>query len=120
MTYNATVYHDGYNWIADLDGHPGAVTQARRIDQLRPHLVEVVKLMVGDVVTADDIDLHFEGFDDADELRTLRAEVRDIETALAERTPRVVAALRRQGFTVRDIGSIVGVSHQRVQQLLRR
>jgi DNA-directed RNA polymerase sigma subunit (sigma70/sigma32) len=120
MTHAAHVEYDGYNWIAELDSHPGAVTQAKRLDQLPERLVEVVRLVTGKKVTPGDIELDYShaDVDAAVELRELRADLADIEQTLASKTPRVVKALRRQGYTVRDIGTLVGVSHQRVQQLL--
>ena len=123
MTYTATAEWDGYNWIAELSEHPGAVTQAKRLELLAPRLVAVVKLVTGDKVTPEQIRIDFDVpdvGDDAREIRELREAVADIEEKLASKTARTVAALKKQGFTVRDIGTIVGVSHQRVQQLIRK
>lgn len=122
MTYVADCEWDGYNWVATVAGMPGAVTQAKRLELVAERVVEVVKLMTGDSIGPDQVVLHTHlarNLDDgADEIRRLREELGAIQATLATKQPRLIKALRRQGLTVRDIGTIVGVSHQRVQQVL--
>lgn len=48
----------------------------------------------------------------------LHAEAQEMEEAAAGTRRRAVAALRRQGLTVRDIAKVTGVSFQCVSQLL--
>ena len=120
--YRARCEWDGYNWVATLDGVPGAVTQAKRLDLIAGRLVEVVKLITGEVVSPDDISItaHIDDEIDevAEEIAELETNLHEVDAALAERRRRVVHELRRRGFPLRDIGMIVHVSHQRVHQLL--
>lgn len=120
--YNVECEWDGYNWVGTVEGVPGAVTQAKRLELIPGRITEVLKLMTGKRVNADDIELRFhpggEAEADAETVRALRADVERIQSDLATRQVRLIRTLRKQGFTVRDIGTIVGLSHQRVQQLL--
>lgn len=120
--YQARCEWDGYSWVATVDGIPGAVTQAKRLDLIPGRLVEVVKLITGQVVIADDITInpHIDDEIDqvAEEIAELESSLHEVDAALAERRRRVVQELRRRGFPLRDIGVIAHVSHQRVHQLL--
>ena len=123
MTYTAIAEWDGYNWIAQLTDYPGRSHRRDDWNSLAPRLVEVIKLVTGNKVKPKEILLDFDVpkvGDDAHEIRKLRETVAEIEEKLATKTARTVAALKKQGFTVRDIGTIVGVSHQRVQQLIKK
>jgi DNA-directed RNA polymerase specialized sigma subunit len=120
--YRARGEWDGYNWVATIDGMPGAVTQAKRLDLIPSRLVEVVKLISGKVISPDDITLipHIDDEIDqaAEEIAELETSLHEVDAVLAERRRRVVQELRRRGFPLRDIGVIAHVSHQRVHQLL--
>jgi hypothetical protein len=48
----------------------------------------------------------------------LRQEAADAQAAAAEEYRRAAAELKAGGLTVRDIGVALGISHQRVQQLV--
>jgi DNA-directed RNA polymerase specialized sigma subunit len=121
-TYTAHCDWDGYNWVASVEELPGAFTQAKRLELIPSRVVEVVKLMNGDVITSQDVKLvrRLAGgvAEDAEEVARLRSDLEDIQRSLSERQPRLIRALRSQGLTVRDIGKIVGLSPQRVQQVL--
>jgi DNA-directed RNA polymerase specialized sigma subunit len=120
--YRARCEWDGYNWVATIDGMPGAVTQAKRLDLIASRLVEVVKLISGKVISPEDITLipHIDDEIDqaAEEIAELETSLHEVDAVLAERRRRVVQELRRRGFPLRDIGVIAHVSHQRVHQLL--
>jgi len=114
----ATVEWDGYNWVAVPEG--GGVTQAKRLDQLPGRIVEVVKLMTGTAIDADDVDLDidFPRADEAIALRTVRSELAVAEQSLIDNTKSVVIDLRDDGVCLRDIAHLTGISHQRAQQLI--
>lgn len=114
---------DGYSWVATLPGVAGAVTQAKRLDILPNRLAEVARLMTGDPIDADQISL--EAYVADRSLDRIAREIRDLEDdlgrvtdALASRRRLLVTKLHDRGHTLRDIGVIVRLSHQRVAQLL--
>jgi len=122
MTYNAIAEWDGFNWVAEIKGMPGAFTQAKRLDLLPGRLTEVVKLVTGKKVAERAIDLEVkcegDGAEIANEVKGLREELQRIEDALRQKTPIAVRRLHDRGMTMRDIGNLTGVSYQRVSQLL--
>ncbi len=111
-------------WSADVLEVPGAHTQSKRLDLIGPNVVEVVELMAGEKINLDDVTLEidYDTLGDAGEETTLakkiRAEYTALEQQLDTHTRAAVKRLRRRGFPLRDIGTLVGVSHQRVHQLL--
>jgi hypothetical protein len=113
----ANVEWDGYRWIAIAEG--GGVTQAKQIEQLPARLVEVVKLMTGDVLAPEDVELviDFPGADDAAEIRHERAELARREAETFKRLVRIVKELHRRGVSYRDIGVMCGISYQRAHQI---
>jgi predicted RNase H-like HicB family nuclease len=122
MTYTATCEWDGYNWVAAVEEVAGAFTQAKRLDLLPARLVEVIKLTTGKTVETDEIVLHPHIDPDLDdtaaEIAALEEETAKLAEALAANRRKVARELKKRGFTLRDIGVIVRVSHQRVHQIL--
>jgi hypothetical protein len=118
--FRAVVEWDGRYWVATPEA--GGVTQARRLDQLPERVVEVIHLMTGQDVDPGDVtlDIHYE--DElgrrAAELRDRRADLEATEKELAELTASTARALRERGMNLRDIGTLTGVSYQRVHQLV--
>lgn len=117
MSANARVAWDGHRWVAVLD--VGGATQARRLDQLPERLAEVHELMTHEAISPDDIelDIDFPGASAAASIRSDRARLAAEEVALAEATASTIEDLRARQVSLRDVATMVGVSHQRVQQL---
>lgn len=115
----AAVEWDGYNWVAIPE--VGGTTQAKRIDQLPERVAEVVELMTGKVIDPADVvlDIDFPGADEATALREMRESIATAEAELTARTRRCVLQLRKKGVTLRDAAVMVGVSYQRVHQLVQ-
>ncbi|MBY6414822.1 HicB family toxin-antitoxin system [Rhodococcus sp. BP-252] len=107
--------------IPELD----ALTQARRIDDIPTMARELIALETGvalaDVAIEQRIELVAGGEDLAQRVRTLR----DHRARLSEEEARVQAEMAQfakelvaADVPVRDIGSLLGVAHQRVSQLV--
>lgn len=123
VAIKAVAEWDGYSWVATLPDIPGAVTQAKRLDILPGRLSEVAKLMTGNQVDADRIALEVRVADDdidrvAREIEELEQELGRVTEALSSRRRQLVADLHDRGHTLRDIGVIVHLSHQRVAQIV--
>lgn len=99
----------------------GAFSQCKRLDQVEAMAREVIAPMldsdpadVGDV----EVDVHL-----PDDLAALRRSERladDARQAATHAQRRAAEQLRAAGLSVRDIGRLLGVSHQRVSQILAR
>ena len=106
----ARVHWDGFSWVAEPE--TGGVTQARRLDQLPARLSEVVELMTGAAVPAEDwdLDVTFEG--------PLAQRAAAVRKKLMKRATDIEGDLRDHGMIFRDIGTLTGISYQRAHQLV--
>jgi predicted RNase H-like HicB family nuclease len=122
--YTVTAQRDGRWWFVRVPEVPGAITQARRLDQVEAMAREVVSLLLE--VAPDSFDLDVRAAI-PDEVRAELARARDLQRQ-AERTQAEAATLvrdaarklREQGLSVADVGAVLGVSFQRASQLLDR
>jgi hypothetical protein len=108
-------------WVVTVSELSGAVTQSRRLDQVPRDVAEVVRLLTGEPPGDYELDVeaHFPGpaGEQATKAAALRSESDRLSHEAKEVAASAVAALRAAGLTYRDIGALVGVSHQRAQQL---
>jgi predicted RNase H-like HicB family nuclease len=105
--YTVTAQRDGRWWFVRVPEVAGAVTQARRLDQVEAMAREVVSLLLE--VAPDSFDLDVRAAI-PDEVRAELARARDLQRQAARK-------LREQGLTVADVGAVLGVSFQRASQL---
>jgi predicted RNase H-like HicB family nuclease len=117
------VTRSGRWWAITVPALDGVFSQAKRLDQVEDSAREAISLML-------DIDENDVGPLDiivtpparaAELLRSLEVSVAaaDEATRVAAATRREVAeVLRAEGLPLRDVGELIGVSHQRVSQLL--
>jgi hypothetical protein len=110
-------------WALDVDGVAGAHTQVRRIDQAEEMAREAIagvldiapdsfEVILAPVVPSAVRDL-------VDEAVQARSEAVQAQDAAAQLTQRAAERLVQEGLTVRDAGALLGVSHQRIAQLVR-
>lgn len=117
-TVNAEWDDTGW-WVVTVIGVPGAVTQVKRLDQVRADAAEVIEIQTGHAPT--DLAIEYTLPDSLDEsarrAREMRAEAERLGSAAARAAAQTVRELRRTGLSQRDTGVLVGLSHQRVQQI---
>jgi predicted RNase H-like HicB family nuclease len=122
MTYRVDVERDeaGY-WIADAPEVPGAHTFARRLDQVPERIAEAiaVALDVGDVEVKLDVHLSPDLEEAVSGALVSRQAAELAAHNAGDATRRAARALLAAGFSRRDAGALLGVSHQRVDQLLK-
>jgi DNA-directed RNA polymerase specialized sigma24 family protein len=123
MRVTATATRTGQWWAIEVSDVAGGLhTQARRLDQVVSAVIDAVALVADvspDAIEVDVIPMLPEA--EADLIESARTASQEAARA-AERASRLsrqaVEQLRSEGLTVRDVGGLLGVSPQRVSQLL--
>ena len=121
-TYTAVCERSGSWWAVSVPELRGVHTQARRLDQAEIMVREAIALMLE--VSEDSFTVVVEprlsdGTDEAvDELRRRKGQADAAQKAAREAAVQAATALVDEGLTVRDAGRVLGVSYQRVAQLL--
>jgi DNA-directed RNA polymerase specialized sigma subunit len=123
MRVTATATRIGDWWAVEVPEVAGGLhTQARRLDQVASAVADAVALVIDispDTIEVDVIPKLPQ--QDAELVDAARAASQEAARA-AERASRLsrqaVEQLRSEGMTVRDVGGLLGVSPQRVSQLV--
>lgn len=121
-TYTVTAERDGKFWLLRVKELPNVFTQVRRLDQAEAWIRDAIAVMLE--TSEDSFEVHIEPVLDDDLERLVlmsqflrgRAQqfVHGSNTYLGGTVRRLV---RDEGLTVRDVGGLLGLSFQRVQQL---
>ena len=114
--------------LADIPALPGAHTWAKSLTGLRRDIREVVALMADlpDAAVDDESAFgvrwrfQFSGrlSEEVAEANHLRGQLRELEHSARDATARAARDLHEHGVSYRDSAEILGVSYQRVQQLV--
>lgn len=126
-TYTAVASPDGKYWhvlLPGLGNHPerGLPTQARNLDEVEPTARDLIALWLD--VPADsfavDVQVELPGSvrHHLELAAKLRREAADAQAGAAEEYRRAATELKSGGLTMRDIGKALGISYQRVHQLV--
>lgn len=120
-TYKATAERDGRFWLVHVP-EVERFTQARNLREVEPMARDLVAVMLDVDPDTIAIDLELQLPDDAQEhlanARRLRESAAEANSAAAKESRAAARALADQGLPLRDIGAALGVSHQRIAQLL--
>ena len=118
-TYDVTIAKEGKYWLVRIPAING-LTQARNYAEVELMAREYISLVrdVGiDQVKIASITV--EGVSDAiRQAAEERALAKELESAASRRVREAAKSLRTNGVSLVDIGAILGVSHQRVHQLV--
>ncbi|MDX6287174.1 MAG: hypothetical protein QOG53_2659 [Frankiales bacterium] len=119
--YTARAHREGKWWVVHVP-EIDKTTQVRRLDQVDEYVRDLIGLFTKDNPSSVEVRREFElpsHVNEAlDEARRLR-ENAETETAKARMlVVRTARDLADRGLSVRDIGTVLGVSFQRAQQLL--
>lgn len=122
--YAVTATRTGEWWALEAPEVPGASSRARRLDQAEAAAREAIAVLLD--VPADSfavaLEPELEG-PSGELLHVARLARERAELAQEEARATTIAAVQTfagQGMTVRDIGRLIGVSHQQAAKLLRR
>lgn len=120
--YTATARRGSRRWVVQCDQFPGALTEVTRLDQAPEFMVEAIAFV--SQVPQDSVQVTVTPAipeDIAAELarvEDLRSQARAADREAAALHADAARRLQAQGLSVRDIGSVLGLSHQRAQQLI--
>jgi len=121
--YTSRAHREGEWWIAQCEEVPGAISQVKRLNEA-PEAQREAIAFVADVepetvevwivaAVTPEVDREIE------QLRGLRAEVKEREARASELSRTIARQLKAEGYTVREIGLMLGLSYQRVDQLTK-
>jgi predicted RNase H-like HicB family nuclease len=109
-------------WVATVKGVPGCHTQGRSIQQARRRIQEALELAVPDVRRVnlkEQMKLPGKAKQVLARREAAQRRLAEDEAKAQELTRRAVKTLVRDlDLSVRDAGALLGLSHQRVQQLI--
>ncbi len=124
-TYTAQCQRVGGWWAISVLEVPRVHTQARRLDQVESMARDAIALLLDvpensfDVVVKPLLPRSLQA--EVERVRRLREKADSIQREATAASAEAVLDLAARGhLTVRDIGRILGISHQRVDQLARR
>jgi predicted RNase H-like HicB family nuclease len=112
-------------WIAEVHGVAGVNSDGRTVADARRRVREALALAVGDLAAeaaefVDDVKLPGEARKAVARATAARSKLDAVQAEAQESTATAVRALRKRlGLSIRDIAELLGISHQRVQQLAR-
>jgi predicted RNase H-like HicB family nuclease len=112
-------------WIAELQGVPGVNSDGRTVADARRRVREALSLAIGDdpaeaAELVDHVKLPVQVRKVVARATTARSKLDAIQAEAQESTATAVRELRKRlGLSIRDIADLLGISHQRVQQLAR-
>lgn len=120
MRATAITTRSGGWWAVEVPELPGLFTQVRRLEQVAAAVTDAAALMTDEPV--DEVTVHPVLPDDLESvIKQVQNEAAKAEAAqrrAAEDVRALVACLRTQhGLSVRDVGTVLGISPQRVSQL---
>lgn len=119
-TYTVTAERTAKWWVLQAVEAPGAISQVARLDQAE-QIKEAIAFVTGEAEDSIDIQVQPALPSEAEEARERAAAYREVaeraNTAAAAESRRAARELVSAGMTMRDVGTILGVSFQRAQQL---
>ncbi len=122
MRFTSTARKDDRWWVVQCDQHPGALSQVARLDQAVMHQREAIAFVAGLDEAEVDVEVRPALPQRVEKALVLarqrRGEAEHAQADAAEHWKRVALELQRTGLSVRDIGAVLGVSHQRAHQLV--
>ena len=122
-SYQVDVIRSGNWWSITVPALTGVFSQAKRLDQVEAMAREAIAMMLDiDEATVGDIKVVVTPpanvVDLLERLKASVATATEATEAAAEARHQAAELLRDQGLPLRDVGELIGVSHQRVSQIL--
>jgi hypothetical protein len=121
-TYKVNVTREDNSWVAIADGVPGAAADDEHFDELAVDIRDAIGFLTNSDRDSFDIawNVNLGGRDLSTDLNAAwdaehRRAALEAERDVARK--RAIDQMRKAGISFRQIGEVLGVSHQRVQQI---
>lgn len=121
--FKAKAYLDGKWWMIEIESI-GALTQAKRLNDLYQMARELIAVTLDQPLDSFELEISIERVHDLDiaariaKIQQEKLRAAELERTALEESKLLAQELADQKLTVREIGLILGVSHQRAHQLL--
>jgi predicted RNase H-like HicB family nuclease len=114
--YEANVRQGENHWIVTVP-KIGAVTQARTINELNTMTKDLIEITTDD----KDFDISFDYDLPSEVAEAVELKRQAVELEARAMATQIIAAkkLHELGVSLRDIGKLLGISHQRAHQLIK-
>ena len=121
VNYTARCHREGRWWVVEVP-ELGHTTQARRLDKVEEMVRSLVQMFTdldpsSATVTVDVVFVDDQTRVEVELARDSRARAVAAQQEATERLTQAARRLSSQGYSVRDIGALLGLSYQRAQQL---
>jgi predicted RNase H-like HicB family nuclease len=121
--YAGDFHREGDVWVAEVREVPQAHTYGRTLARTKEHLRDALALLLDVPIDTVDITVHIDGVGEATELVDIAIRARQQAERLNEEARQAtsraaIALVRIANLSFRDAGAALGMSHQRVEQLV--
>lgn len=123
--FDVLASRDGRWWLGRVPALSG-ITQARKFSELPEMSRDLIAVTLDIPLDEIEVTIRVETVNGVDvgaaltSIREERGRAAAIEAAAARRTTALAHDLEKAGLSLREIGAVLGLSHQRVHQLVRR
>lgn len=122
-TYTARAIRSGNWWAIEVPELEGVFTQARRLDQVEAMARDAIAGVLDvepdsfDVVVAPQLPADWQ--EQLDQLECIRSAAETLMSMVSSKMRETARLLHDgQGLPLREVGAVLGVSHQRIHQVL--
>jgi predicted RNase H-like HicB family nuclease len=120
VTYSVVCRRVGGWWAISVPRLKGVHTQARRLDQVAAMARDAIALMLDVDPSTVEVEVRPELPTTVTEALGARKAAREADEKAERATGVAVRALLDDGYTVRDVGALLGLSPQRISQIASR
>lgn len=124
MSYTATAERGRRAWVVQCDQAPGALSEVKQLAQAADAIREAIAFVQNVPVRTVDVTVRTvfppEIEQQLEQTRQLRREAARASELASQSLRTAAHELQERGWTMRDIGTALEVSHQRAHQLVSR
>lgn len=123
-TYQLVIYRDGRWWMVSVPEIDG-LTQARNLKEAEAMGRDLIAITLDVPIDSFDVEVSLASIGDVErisdqvtQIAARRRTAEQLEQEASEQAIQLAKKLSAQNVSMRDIGTILGISHQRANQLV--